>query len=159
QQSTAPNSDCGGGSSMNGLSDSPVCTPTGVSAFPCTEPYRTGTVAGTTVQTIAGLPGRSGSSWNNCAMLLPISDGCDSGTLSCDVLTYARFLIMDGTLPVNGAYSPKAGCNSNCHIGQLLPVGMIPSIKAGAGVFDPQTGTGLFTVELSCDPVGGACNL
>jgi hypothetical protein len=151
-QSQRVGSDCGAGGQMNGLADpTGTCTPTGSSPLPCREPWRSGTVAGTTTQAVAGLPGCSGSNWNNCVMLLPVADGCD-GSGNCNILTYAPFLVMDGTLPVNGAYAHQSGCNSNCHAGQLLPAAMSNG-PAGPGVFNPQTGTGLFTVQLSCDPI------
>jgi hypothetical protein len=153
----APGTDCGAGSNMNGLAQfGSTCSPTGTALTPCTEPWRGGTVSGTTTTVVAGLPGCTGSTWNNCVMILPVAAGCD-GT-NCNVVTFAPFLIMDGTLPVNGALAPQSGCNNNCHIGQLLPAGMINS-QPGTGVINPATNPGLFTVELSCDPVGADCPL
>jgi Flp pilus assembly protein TadG len=150
-------SDCGGGGNMNGLADpTQSCTPTSSTALPCAQPWRGGTVAGTTNQLVAGLPGCTGTSWNNCVMLLPVSTGC--GGTNCTIVTFAPFIIFDGTLQANAAISPQSGCNSNCHIGQLLPAGMVDG-QAGTGVINPAT-PGTFTTQLSCDPVGtSGCSL
>ncbi len=89
-------------------------------------------------------------------MLLPISNGC--GVSTCAIVTFAPFIIFDGTLSANTAIAPQAGCNSNCHIGQLLPAGMVDG-EAGTGVISP-TSPGTFTTQLSCDPVGtSGCGL
>jgi hypothetical protein len=155
-QAVRAGSDCGGGGNMNGLAEAgSPCTPTGSNPIPCTEPWRGGTVAGTTTQLVAGLPGCSGTTWDRCVMLLPVSTGC--GTTNCTIVTFAPFIIYDGTLTQNAAFAPQAGCNSNCHIGQLLPAGMVDG-QAGTGVIN-TTNPGTFTVQLSCDPVGTNCNL
>lgn len=161
-QSDAPNTDCGGGSNMNGLSNmTQPCTPiSSGSSLPCNQPYTGGTVAGTTTTLVAGLPGCSGTSWNNCVMILPVSNGCSSQPApGCRIVTYAAFIIYDGTLPQNLYLTAGlGGCTGNCHVGQLLPAGMINGQTAGSGTINPAS-PGLFGLALSCDPVGTGCSL
>ena len=155
-QAVRAGSDCGGGQNMNGLAEPGApCNPLGSNPIPCSEPWRGGTVAGSTTQLVAGLPGCTGTTWDRCVMLLPVSNGC--GGPNCTIVTFAPFIIFDGTLQQNRAFSPQSGCQSNCHIGQLLPAGMVDG-QAGTGVIN-TTNPGTFTVQLSCDPVGTNCNL
>ena len=141
----------GGGNSADfkGLAQAgATCVPTGGSALPCTLAGDNGTQAGPTNQIIAGLPACAGNQDTGCVMLLPIADQCTGGgnSISCNIVTWMPFYITDGSNPS----APQQGCNSNCHLAQMMPAALVDAPADSSRVFDPNAG-GLATIQLAPD--------
>ncbi len=140
---------CGAGDSYKGLeSPGDTCEPPGV--LPCTLDGITGTRAGPARDLVNGLPGCTDSTYNGCAIVLPIAANY-SGTKNCNnnvcpftIVTYGCF------------YIQQIGANS--HNATLLPACTWGG-QTGDGVIDPNMpGAFDFKLVLDCDnPTVNTC--
>ena len=115
--------DCGAGNEFKGnASDSQ----NGCSSLPCDYEYQNGTRAGPTQVRVAGAaPGCSGTTWDQCVLIIPLADGLGSISNSLHIVTWAAFLVTE--------------VSANEHTGVLLGVVFTtgPSTDYTVGVQGP----------------------